>query len=34
MEKQKQSLAEQSDFNLMDGFSMLDDRNLGWVSAP
>ena len=34
IEKSKQALAEQGDFNLMDAFQMLDDRNLGWVSAP
>lgn len=34
LEEAKQRLAEQGDFNLMDGFQMLDDRNLGWVSAP
>ena len=34
IEAAKQSLAEQGDFNLMDAFQMIDDRNLGWVSAP
>lgn len=34
IEKSKQALAEQGDFNLMDAFQMLDDRNLGWISAP
>lgn len=34
MERQKQSLAEQSDYNLMDGFQMMDEKNLGWVAAP
>lgn len=34
IEAAKQKLAEQGDFNLMDAFQMLDDRNLGWVSAP
>jgi hypothetical protein len=27
-------LAECSDFNLVDAFSMLDHKSLGWVSAP
>jgi len=34
LEKHKQDLVEQSDFNLMDGFQMMDEKNLGWVSAP
>jgi len=27
-------LAECADFNLMDAFSMIDDKSLGWASAP
>jgi len=27
-------LAECSDFNLMDAFAMVDDKSLGWASAP
>ena len=34
LEQAKQDLIEQSDFNLMDAFQMMDQRSLGWVSAP
>ena len=34
LEKAKMDLAECSDYNLVDGFSILDGRSLGWVSAP
>jgi len=34
LEEAKQKLAEQGDFNMMDAFQMLDEKNLGWVSAP
>ena len=34
LENKKQQLVEQPDFNLMDGFQMIDSKNLGWVSAP
>ena len=34
LEAAKQKRAEQGDFNLMDAFQMIDERNLGWVSAP
>lgn len=34
LELMKQKLVEEADFNLMDAFQMLDDKNLGWVSAP
>lgn len=34
LELMKQKLVEEADFNLMDAFQMIDDKNLGWVSAP
>lgn len=34
LENYKQQLVEQPDFNLMDGFQMIDSKSLGWVSAP
>lgn len=34
LEEAKQRLAEQGDFNMMDAFQILDEKNLGWVSAP
>lgn len=34
LEMQKQKLVEQADFNLMDAFQMIDEKSLGWVSAP
>lgn len=34
LERQKQILVEQGDFNLMDAFNMMDAKSLGWVSAP
>ena len=34
IEKAKEKLAEQGDFNLMDAFQMFDSRNLGWITAP
>jgi len=34
LEEIKQTLAEQTDFNLMDAFQMIDEKSLGWVSAP
>ena len=34
IEEAKQKLAEQGDFNLMDGFDMMDERSLGWIAAP
>lgn len=34
LERQKQTLVEQSDFNTMDCFQMMDEKSLGWVSAP
>jgi hypothetical protein len=33
VEKAKMTLAECSDFNLMDAFSMVDNKSLGWASA-
>ena len=33
IEAAKMKLAECSDFNLMDAFSMVDDKSLGWASA-
>lgn len=34
IEEAKMKLAECADFNLMDAFSMIDDKSLGWTSAP
>ena len=34
LEEKKQNLVEQADFNLMDGFQMMDEKNLGWIAAP
>ena len=34
LEEAKCSLVQQGDFNLMDAFQMIDEKNLGWVSAP
>ena len=34
IEQAKMKLAECADFNLMDALSMVDDKSLGWASAP
>jgi len=34
LERKKQELVEQADFNLMDAYAMIDEKSLGWVSAP
>ena len=34
LESAKMKLAECSDFNLVDAFSTLDAKSLGWVSGP
>ena len=34
LERAKQECVEMGDFNLMDGFAMIDEKSLGWVSAP
>jgi Ca2+-binding EF-hand superfamily protein len=34
LEDKKQALVEFADYNLMDGFQMIDTKNLGFVSAP
>ena len=34
LEEAKRNLAEQGDFNLMDAFQMIDEKSLGWISAP
>ena len=34
LEKKKQDCVEQADFNLMDAYAMIDERSLGWISAP
>jgi len=34
LERVKQQCVEMGDFNLMDGFAMMDEKSLGWVSAP
>mmetsp|Transcript_6825 Transcript_6825/g.11514 ORF Transcript_6825/g.11514 Transcript_6825/m.11514 type:complete len:155 (+) Transcript_6825:1209-1673(+) len=34
LEEAKHQLVEQADFNLIDAFQMIDDKSLGWVSAP
>ena len=34
LEQSKMALAECADFNLVDAFSILDHKSLGWVSAP
>ena len=34
LEAAKVSLAQQTDFNLMDAFQMIDVDSKGWVTAP
>lgn len=34
LEQKKQELVEKADFNLMDAYAMIDEKSLGWVSAP
>ena len=34
LEAAKMNLAECSDFNLVDAFSILDAKSLGWVTSP
>lgn len=34
LEQAKMALAECADFNLVDAFSILDAKSLGWVTAP
>lgn len=34
LERVKQQCVEMGDFNLMDAFAMIDEKSLGWVSAP
>jgi Ca2+-binding EF-hand superfamily protein len=33
IEEYRKKLAEAGDFNLIDAFSMLDQKNLGWLST-
>jgi hypothetical protein len=33
IEEHRKKLAEAGDFNLIDAFSMLDQKNLGWLAT-